>query len=56
MPEQTMKQELNPIRRERSPVIEQIANLVRERYVQTIAGGIWAVNAFYNYFAENKMF
>ena len=54
MPEQTMKQELNPIRRERSSVTEQIATLSREKYVQAIAGGIWAVNAAYNYFAEKQ--
>jgi hypothetical protein len=54
MPEDIMKQEISPIHRERAPIVEQIADLARERYVQAIAGGIWAVNAGYNFFVEKQ--
>ena len=52
MSDQLRQQEVGPTARERTPVVEQIADLARERYVQAIAGGIWAVNAGYNFFAE----
>lgn len=54
MPDQSMRQEIGTIHRERFPVISQIADLARERYVQAIAGGIWAINAGYNFFVEKQ--
>ena len=54
MPDHSMQQEISPIHREKAPIVEQVADLARERYVQAIAGGIWAVNAGYNFFAEKQ--
>lgn len=54
MPDKSMHQETTPIHRERAPIVEQVADLARERYVQAIVGGIWTVNAAYNYFAEKQ--
>lgn len=45
---------ISPVRHERAPLVEQIADLAKERYTQAIAGGIWAVNAGYNYFVEKQ--
>jgi hypothetical protein len=54
MPDQSMQQEIRPIHRERAAIIEQIADFARERYVQAIAGGVWAINAGYNFFVEKQ--
>lgn len=52
----SLKLEISPIHKERAPITEQISGLARERYVQAIAGGIWAVNTGYNYFIEGQNF
>jgi len=54
MAENSIGREGNPIPRERVRMSEQIVGLVRDRYVQAVAGSIWAVNTAYNFFSEGK--
>ena len=50
----TERPSLKPTRETGHGLVNEVATLAREKYVQAVAGGIWAVNTAYNRFVEGQ--